>query len=217
MSIEINRREVLRYLSYKNSEIPAEVDELIDSCIDEVVEKSNPKYIYRVFELEGLHLANTDLVFESEDVKKLLDTSHSCALIGATLGMDLDSLIRRYSISDLVRAVVIDAACSVAIEAICDEVERLLQAEHPNAYLTDRFSPGYGDLSIDYQRDISNILNLERSIGVKLSQSGIMIPRKSVTAIIGISNVEQERRESCENCANENCEYRTGKGCGAFE
>ena len=52
--------------------------------------------------------------------------------------------------------------------------------------LTPRFSPGYGDLSLDLQTDLIRITEAQKHIGITLSENLIMIPTKSVTAIIGI-------------------------------
>ncbi len=63
-------------------------------------------------------------------------------------------------------------------------------------YLTDRFSPGYGDMPLAQSGQICEVLNTGRSIGLTVSQSGILMPRKSVTAVLGISRTQvcEDRR-----------------------
>ena len=83
--------------------------------------------------------------------------------------------------------------------------------------LTMRYSPGYGDLDISANRDILNVLDAHRKIGVTVTNTGIMIPRKSVVALIGITNEKIGKvKRTCENCSNRfNCEYRRkADGCG---
>ena len=55
-------------------------------------------------------------------------------------------------------------------------------------FLTDRFSPGYGDFPMESSKDLVGLLDAGRRIGLTVSQSGILIPRKSVTAVLGVSD-----------------------------
>ena len=80
-----------------------------------------------------------------------------------------------------------------------------------------RYSPGYGDLSIEKNIDIINVLNSQKNIGLTVTDSGIMIPRKSVVALIGVSKKGIKReKKSCDNCYNKhNCNYKKeAKICG---
>ena len=58
---------------------------------------------------------------------------------------------------------------------------------HDNEKLTQRFSPGYGDLSMNTIEDIIAILNAQKRIGLSVTRSLMMTPIKSVTAILGIN------------------------------
>ena len=79
-------------------------------------------------------------------------------------------------------------------------------------YITNRYSPGYGDLPIDINEDIINLLNTSNKIGLTITKDKIMIPRKSVVAIIGISeNKSTYKQKSCLECSNYNtCKYKKG-------
>ena len=80
-----------------------------------------------------------------------------------------------------------------------------------------RYSPGYGDLDIRVNKDILNLLNAHRKIGVTVTDTGIMIPRKSVVALIGITDKKiVQTKRTCENCTNrDNCKFRRkAEGCG---
>ena len=57
-------------------------------------------------------------------------------------------------------------------------------------YTKNRFSPGYGDFDIVYQKDIFAILDCPKRIGLTLNSSLMMSPSKSVTAIIGFKREE---------------------------
>ena len=87
----------------------------------------------------------------------------------------------------------------------------------PGCYFPFRFSPGYGDLPITLQNQLLDLLDAPRRVGLTASASHILIPRKSVTAILGVSDrpVAQGAR-SCVSCpAWAGCQYQKAGGhCG---
>lgn len=215
----INRNEVLKYLHYRGSDIPPEIDALIDESLIEIQNKSTANYTYSVFPLEGMTLKGTNFTLQGEDIKELLKECDSVILMGATLGLSIDRLIHSMEFRDLSKSIILDSCASAAIEAVCNEVNENLEKEYEarELYLTDRFSPGYGDMPLSQQRDFTRIMDLQKKIGIHLSGTDLMIPRKSVTAIIGISRKPQPKRFSgCENCRMfKNCEFRkAGTTCG---
>ena len=80
------------------------------------------------------------------------------------------------------------------------------------AFLTDRFSCGYGDLPVSTQKTFLQVVDAERKIGLHVSESCMLVPEKSVTAIIGIAKTVQPAIvRGCRVCAlKEHCEYRKG-------
>ena len=118
----------------------------------------------------------------------------------------------------MARAALLDACGSAWVEAGCDGAEREIAARFPGLYLTDRFSPGYGDLPLALQRDICGVLDAPRRLGVQVGDSLLLNPAKSVTAVIGLSETPQPARvRGCGFCAmRESCQYRKGgTTCGA--
>ena len=137
--------------------------------------------------------------------------------MAATLGMEVEQLLRRTQARDMALAVILDAAASAAIENVCDNLCADLAETFAPRYLTERFSPGYGDLPISQQAELFRLLDIARRIGISLSESGLMVPQKSVTALIGVSDRPQIRRSrGCEACAMfADCAYRKGgTSCG---
>ena len=142
-----------------------------------------------------------------------------CILMSATLGLEIEREIRKLTYTELTKGIIVDACATTAIEEVCDIVQENMEKSlfDKGKYITMRYSPGYGDLSIDKNKDIINILNGQNRIGLTVSDSGIMIPRKSVVAIIGISNKEiKNRKRTCENCSNRHsCKFKKEAGsCG---
>ena len=139
------------------------------------------------------------------------------ALFCATLGSGADALIRRAESVDMARALALDCAAAAAVEAVCDQIEEELQAMFPGCSFPFRFSPGYGDLPLPLQGDLLAALGAPRRVGLTASASNILLPRKSVTAILGISRNQIEKHiRSCLGCpAHDGCQYRKSGGhCG---
>ena len=102
------------------------------------------------------------------------------------------------------------AAAAALIEDCCDEENERLRAEaaERGLKLRPRFSPGYGDFSIEHQRDIARELDTPRRIGLTVTDSCMLAPMKSVTAVIGIAETEGSTARGCEDCDKQNCGFR---------
>ena len=138
-------------------------------------------------------------------------------LLCATLGAEVDRLIRVAQIRDMAKAVVLDSMASVAIEQVCQQADEIIAAQLPGCYLTFRYSPGYGDYPVELQKTFLTLLDAPRKIGLSVSDSCLLIPAKSVTAIAGISDLPiPQKKRGCAVCnLRETCQYRrNGEHCG---
>ena len=132
-------------------------------------------------------------------------------LFGATLGAGTDRLIARISLSDMAKAVVIQSCAAVLLEEYCDERQVAIgeELEAEGLFLRPRFSPGYGDFDITYQQPLMRMLDCAKTIGLTMTDSFMMTPAKSVTALIGASPVKERCPVAgCEACGKTDCEYR---------
>ncbi len=205
-----NKDEVLRYLGYRNQNLDRVTDSLIEECMEEMRNLIREKYIYRFFDIcrenGEVSLDETNLVLTGDDIKEHLEKSESCILMAVTLGNDVDSKIRYYERKSVTKALILDACATAAVEEICDEICEKLEKKvnEKNKTLTDRYSPGYGDLPIDIQNDFLSVLEAQKSIGLTANSHSILIPRKSVTAIVGVLDVEDKhgRKEVVQSFAN---------------
>ena len=221
--ININENEVLRYLEYKGQKISDNLKNTIDECIKITKGKINPRYILRVYPIlrensnrDEIHIKGSNLKLNSKDLYNLLDNCNECIIMIATLGIDIEKEIKKYSYLELTKSIIIDACATTAIEEACDLIQNNIEEELKNQgkYITMRYSPGYGDLPIEVNKEIINLLNSQKEIGLTITESGIMIPRKSVVAIIGITpNIVNKVNKSCLNCSNQlTCKYKKGDG-----
>ncbi|MBR0277663.1 MAG: Vitamin B12 dependent methionine synthase activation subunit [Clostridia bacterium] len=211
--IKIDRKEIFRYLGYKNNTVDEAIVRLAEECVCKIRDALSCKACYDRFpvlrEEKMLNLGFTDTV--SESLSKNLTGCDEIFVFTATIGIDADRLINRYSKISPAHALVMLAAGAVAIEEWCDILCGKLadEANSEGKFLRPRFSPGYGDFPIEKQTDIFRVLDCSRKIGVMLTKGLLMIPTKSVSAIIGISNEDTKCILSgCEMCSNKNCEFR---------
>lgn len=107
-----------------------------------------------------------------------------------------------------------DECATTAIEEFCDILQQniKLKLNQQERYITSRYSPGDGDLSININEDIINLLDASKKIGLTITKDKIMIPRKLVIAIIGIQKIESiDNKKICLECSNyDKCKYKKG-------
>lgn len=83
------------------------------------------------------------------------------------------------------------------------------EMEREGYYFRPRFSPGYGDFSIAHQGEILRLLDSAKKIGLSMTESSMLIPTKSVTAVIGLSREDIKcHRKGCEVCGKTDCAFR---------
>ena len=184
----VERREILRYMGCDQTN--GEIDALIERAISLCEDKLTYKVCFSEYEL-SVENSLCNLGFgkvESYDLSKCLSGCKKIILFAATIGLELDRLILKYGKSEPSVSVCLQAIGAERIEALCDafysEMKEKYSSEGEN--LRPRFSAGYGDLPLEFQKEIFSSLDCPRRIGLTLNDSLIMSPTKSVTAIIGI-------------------------------
>ncbi len=200
---EIPVREALHFLGWRGTPVEPALMAQIEALIARVREQVQPRAIMRRFVMEDDALRGTTFAPQGADVRAMLAPCGEAVLLAATLGAHSERMLLRAQAQDRAQALLLDAVLSAAIEAVCDREEAALRASltAKGRYLTDRFSPGYGDMPLVQSGQICAVLGAQRAIGLTVSQSGIMIPRKSVTAIMGICDTPVWRRPSgCASC-----------------
>ena len=211
----INRNEVLKYLGYKGGFIDDYTNSQIDNALELVKKIAQPKVIHKVVNIcfnEELSFLDIDFKPEGKDIANLLKESRKAILFVATLGNLFETELRKAQIKDMAFAVILDSCASSAIENICDNFQSEMEKQwaERRMFLTDRFSPGYGDMPLTQQKDFCMVLDSARKVGVTVNKGGLLVPTKSVTAIMGISKNPQPRRKiGCEHCKLfASCQFR---------
>ncbi|NYB74756.1 methionine synthase [Sedimentibacter hydroxybenzoicus DSM 7310] len=212
--IKIDKSEVLRYLAYKSKDIDEETDILLNESIAELKEITELKYVYRIFDIaehNNIISFENQINIKSNDLTELLKNCKRSAVMAATLGFEVEKRIKYYSMANLSKAVIFDACAASCIEYLCDLAEAEIKelAIKDGCNITFRYSPGYGDVPISHQNDILTALNAQKLIGLSVTDSFILIPRKSVTAFIGFSMSDETTKKSCLNCnLFGNCDFQ---------
>lgn len=205
-----NRRaEVLRYLGYRGQEITPELEERIDAGIARCEEVGRPASVAATFAVRDVGerfvaLDGCAVRLDGVDIVRHLHDAREVVLVAATLGAGVDRELRRLSLTDPLGQVVFDAAATASIERAVDEIEASIRADAADRglYCSWRFSPGYGDLPLDVQPQLLAALNATRRLGITLTPSNLMVPTKSVTALVGLHVTPQPGlASSCSVCS----------------
>lgn len=199
----------LRYLGYGRNEADEDVSQRLKKCFDILSKETSPKYVSEILDIDikddSVFVSN--LIFKSKNLSKNLNSCKKVIVFAATLGTGADNVIRRLSKTDMPMAVIADALATAMIEEVCDKI--CLSFKEKGYNLRPRFSPGYGDFDLAHQKDFMNILMCGKKIGLTLTDSLMLTPSKSVTAIMGISDTKDEcNLEGCEVCEKTDCHFR---------
>lgn len=219
--MKLDIAEPLRWLGVRGEPDGALLAE-ITGLADRLTRTITPRWVWRMFHVkrtfDGEELEGAGLALTGETARKMLADCDRAVLLACTLGAGFEAMLRAEQARSMARAALLDACGSAWAEAGCDGAEREIAARFPGLFLTDRFSPGYGDLPLELQRGICAALDAGRRLGVQVTDSLMMNPAKSVTAVIGLSDRPQPARiRGCGFCKlRESCQYRKeGKTCGA--
>lgn len=208
----INREEALRYMGFMGYTPDESIMSRIDTLEQELIRTAVPRLVWRTEDItrENGVLSAGGVVLRGKAIEEHLDGCGQAVFMAATLSIEADRLISRAQARDMADALILDALGSAGIEQICNKAEALIKEELAGKYMTWRFSPGYGDLPLETQTALSERLDISRRAGITVTDTLLMIPRKSVTAIIGVSDRPlPKRRTGCLCCSmRDKCNFR---------
>lgn len=201
-------KEILRYAGCCAPD--ATVVELLKSCEAMVQGTLTYRVCWQVLPVQctddGVMLDT--LMLPSKQLAHLLTPCSTAVVFAGTIGVGIDRLVSRYSHISPAKALMLQALGAAQIEALCDVFCADIERE-TGLCGVPRFSPGYGDLALDTQKEIFAQLGCEKRIGLTLNDSLLMSPTKSVTAIMGLTDVVQQKiSEKCTRCTMVECAYR---------
>lgn len=220
----VDRAEMLRYLGYGGQQIEPELSRRIELVVERLELDIEPRGVRRVFAVDAtgvdeqsepcIRLVGTNVELRGRDIYRHLKDARFAALMACTLGMDAERRLRTTGAQHPLEGAVLDAACSAYVEAAVEQMDQQVKTDAAAHGLAGnwRFSPGYGDCPLSAQRSIVNALNATRLIGLTVTPTSLLMPTKSVTAVIGLFDGEvhdAQSRPTCNICRmRENCRFR---------
>ena len=214
----VDRLRALRFLGYRDQKPSEDVSALLDRAIESCETVSQPAWCYRVFNTAqhggALLFEGSSLVIPCDGTLEPLVRARACAVMTCTIGMGFEQKALQLSVADSIEALVFDAVGSSLAESCADDCERTIISLADNSALCagQRTSPGYGSMPLSLSRDIVRVLSADKALGVSVTESDMLVPTKSVTAIVGLfedENDARRARRSCDECvAKTGCKYR---------
>ena len=217
LSCQVDRAEALRYLGYRGQELTGDLAGRIDEAIARVEGDLRPDGLFAVFPVrtarEGaasrdaavprVGLEGASVVLEGSSIAEHLRGAREVALMAVTLGARSEQELRRLSALEPLDAVLYDAACSSLVEAAADALEdQVVSAALERGLVTNfRFSPGYGDLPLAAQPAIVRALRADVRLGLTVLPTNLLLPTKSVTAVIGLFDAVPPQAGQASPCA----------------
>lgn len=212
--MDTRTREAVRYLGYGKQAIDERTLQLVQECFKELELAADVRFIYRIFELSSAEddtIQIEHLRIQSQKLSKNLKGCEKIVLFAVTLGTSVDLLMRKYEITNIAKAIVFQAAAAAYLEEWCNRLQKQLEKEQNKEgyYIRPRFSPGYGDFPIQHQKDVLQMLDAPKRIGLTMTDAYMLTPIKSVTAVIGLSRENVRCHQyGCEECTKTDCSYR---------
>jgi hypothetical protein len=217
--IEIDKKKVCRNLGYENGHGPSpSISSLIDEEIDEAYSLIQPSCFYRIMDINRVRRPRVTLLngitysITSEVLSWVLYPCKKAVIFVASIGKGLEESAKQVmDDGHLLKATVLDAIGSEATEKVAYHLQDRIR-ELANFYegeITLRYSPGYCDWDITQQRVLFKAMD-SAPIGVELTEECLMVPRKSVSGIIGLGWGEKRRLRlsPCQFCTRQDCQNR---------
>jgi len=193
--IQIPLKDVKRRIGYPpDVEMHGGIQTIFDNEIAFAYTLFEPMGIFtrlaiKSYKEKAVVFKNSDFVLESRQVSRLLDGCLEAVLFMATIGGKLElELINLLDEKETTRAFILDAIGSETADAVADQMHwhYLKEIAHADGMeVTPRFSPGYGDWPITVQSEVHKACN-GSAIGISVRESSLMIPRKSISAVVGM-------------------------------
>ncbi len=194
LSGSIDRSKVLKRLGYRSGSPPLSppMEKILDEEIKNASLKIDSKGIYLNLPLDSVSggkvkMCDGTISFKSAYLSKHLIGCFRVTLFACTIGSKLEERIRWYfSKREETKGFILDGIGSVAVEGLAEKINLIItgEAEGEGYSTVSRFSPGYGDWGLSDQKMIFGLLRPEQ-IGIELNERYLMIPEKSITAVVG--------------------------------
>lgn len=208
----VSRKEIERYLGCRGG-ADERTRAMIEQCLTELERVVTPHTVTQEVSLsiDGDRLQIGSLAVTSRGLAHHLRECTGAVLMAVTLGSGADRLLHQKECTDMSAAVVMQACAAAMVEAVCEDIQRSIEqsAAARGLYIRPRFSPGYGDWPLTDQQPLLDSLEAGKRIGLTVTDSLMLAPTKSVTAVIGLSHQKGLCHvHKCATCAKTDCAFR---------
>lgn len=206
----------------KRDELPRTTRQRLHLQQSRLQDLIRPRIIWKGFAIaqvdkSGVVLTN-GVVLQSRKMAWTLKKALSIICFIATVGKQIDREIESLmSGGALAHGYIADALGSGAVESLVDRfhADMAKMATETKQYVGLRFSPGYCDWQVTEQQKLFSLLDSD-AVGVKLADSSLMAPRKSISGVFGIFDqtkapVEDKKHNPCHMCNKKDCIARRVK------
>ena len=215
--ITLGRQQVLSHIGYDDDYAPSSrIRSLVDDYIENYHNLIESSYSYTIKDIESVQESRVNIenaiTLESKVIARLLERCEKVAIFALTIGNYLEEMVAHLAENRLVlQATVLDAIGSGVAEQLVVFVEDRIRklAASRGFVISRRFSPGYCDWDVSQQEMIFKAMQ-EDTAGVRLTEGYLMLPRKSISGIIGIgsNNSNIDNYNPCKSCLAADCPGR---------
>lgn len=214
--LAIPEEELRAALGYGDATPGTDVQAIIDRLGAEARKHCRPRLGLRIVEggVTSNRLLLDGVEFEpGAIIAHRLQKGERFALLIASVGIEMDEWLHALRTGpDVVEAFVADAMGSVLAEAIAaygaEQLARLAASDRLR--ITNSYSPGYCGWNVAEQHKLFSLLP-PVFCGVTLCPSGLMLPIKSISAVVGIGPEAERREYGCALCRKPDCYKRRAK------
>lgn len=158
----------------------------VTKCRNELLKSLNIKYVGIKVEVSYPDKDVSDIGFgpvKSSLMYNKLKNCDKAFIFAVTLGHGVDRLLKKLSVTSVYEHYVVDALASSYAEKACDVAQNIIKGDRA---CHNRFSPGYGDIPLEIQPKVLELLGTGKYINIAIGKNLLMSPTKSITAIMGI-------------------------------
>ena len=190
-----------------------------ESVLEEAQSLLKPAALYTVVKVTDFDHQNLSFeggYFEGPLIAKALAGADHLNIAACTIGEDLENQVKEMMDDDPIKAVALDGAGIAAIRKVSQTVEDIISKEacELETNLGMRAQPGQEGWPIEQQRVVFSILPGDE-IGIRLTETCLMIPRKSVSFVIPRGKALSDSLSPCDFCSKRSrCEWRKDKQAG---
>jgi len=215
-SLNIAKSQIERAMNY----VPGNSPDPFSGLIDEVL---NNAHAY--CSIEGGYIVEDNISFDTHNNKLTIGStdfsvgkivfsqtkkSEKIALFLCTAGPGIGEWSKKLMAEgETLKGYVVDVVGSEVVETAMDKIQDYLEAEmkQKGLFITNRYSPGYCGWKVSEQQKLFSFFP-ENFCSVKLSDTSLMYPIKSVSGVIGIGKDARKKNYPCKLCDDKNCIYR---------